>query len=328
MVLSDTAAAQLQGRIVMDGRETANILVTLERSTGQVIHQAFTNSQGIFRVEGLNLFSISNNNPSYLVVNEDGFKPFRRRLQQHDFRSGGTQILIFLELEANPTREAEGDGSLSVDVRQLQVDIPSEAQSEFEAALLAAMESDHQQAIRHLELAVQMAPDYYDAWLDLGGQYSELELYEDAKASYRTASELNSNGTLATLNLGALHYQQGQRERTEGDAAAFGTFSLAQEWLEKTIQSDPTSAAARFYLGATLYRLDLFDESEEMLKSAITLEDGYPDARSMLINVYTKQNRYEAALEQAIVFLVENPNAPGREAIERVRSQLETALER
>jgi len=44
--------------------------------------------------------------------------------------------------------------------------------------------------------------------------------------------------------------------------------------------------------------------------------------------VYTRQNRYLAALEQTAIFLENHPDAPERESIERVRLQLEAALGR
>ena len=48
----------------------------------------------------------------------------------------------------------------------------------------------------------------------------------------------------------------------------------------------------------------------------------------MLINVYARQNRLDAALEQAVAFIDENPDARERTAIEQVREQIETALGR
>jgi uncharacterized protein involved in exopolysaccharide biosynthesis len=63
-----------------------------------------------------------------------------------------------------------------------------------------------------------------------------------------------------------------------------------------------------------------------MLRSAIALDAAYVDAQLMLINVFARQRRYDAALEQAVAFLEDHPDAPEREAIERVRSQIEAAL--
>ena len=330
VALTGAAAAQLEGRVVMAGAERIDIIVSLIDQNGQIIDQAFTGIRGTFRLRRVNLFRLNPGNPLYLVINEEGYKPYRKLLGQFDFRSGGIVFTVYLEPEdTKRTATGDSDQGLTVDVRQLQADIPEVATREYEAALEATGEGNYERAVEHLERAVEIAPDYYVAWIDMGGQYDRLGRYEDAKSAYLEASEVNSGGALAPLNLGALYYRQGDRERADGNPQAFGTFSLAREWLEQSIQLDPSSATARFYIGATLYRLDLYDEAEEMLLGAIITDEEYADdARSMLINVYTRQSRYGAALEQAAAFLEQHPNAPEREAIERVQSQLEAALGR
>ena len=266
----------------------------------------------------------------YLVISEEGYKPYRRRLQQLDFRSGGSFFTVYLEPEDPRVVTTGGDDGerLTVDVRQLQVEIPVAAFREYEAALEASTQGSYERAAERLERAVELAPDYYDAWIDLGGQYDRLGRYEDAKDAYLEASEVNPAGSLARLNLGALYYQQGELERAEDSVDAFGTFYLAREWLEQAIDLSPTSAEARFYLGATLYRMDLDSEAEEFLQSTIAIDENHSDAQLMLINVYSRQNRYGAALDQAVTFLERNPEAPQRAEIERVRSQLEEVLGR
>ena len=330
IALTGAAAAQIQGRVIMSGAERSDILVSLETHNGQIVHQAFTSVRGNFFLDGVSLFSLRSDNPMYLVVNEEGYKPYRRRVLQMDLRGGGLVESIYLEPEDVQVRTPnDADGAFTVDVQQLQADIPDNAVREFQIALEESGNGDYDRAIERLERAVELAPDYYVAWIDLGGHYDRLGRYEDAKSAYLEASDVNSGGALAPLNLGALYYQQGDRERADGIPEAFETFSLAREWLEQSIQLNPTSATARFYLGATLYRLELYDESEEILLGAITTDEGYAvEARSMLINVYTRQSRYGAALEQAVAFLEKHPDAPEREAIERVRSQLEAALSR
>lgn len=330
LLMAGTASAQLQGRVIMGGAERSDVLVSLQRETGQIVHQAFTGARGTFVLEGVTVFNVTSSTPFYLVINEEGYKPYRRRLQQLDLRSGGSIITIYLEpLDGGVVTRGGDDGDdLTVDVRQLQAEIPIAAHREFEAALEARSDGDHVRATERLERAVELAPEYYDAWIDLGGGYDRLGRYDDAKSAYLEASEVNPAGALALVNLGVLYYQQGERERAEGDAAAFGTFSLAEEWLRDAVELNPVSADARFYLGATLYQLDRYTEAEEMLQSAIGIESGHAEARLTLINVYSRQNRYGAALEQAVAFLDDHPDAPEREAIERVRSQLETALGR
>jgi Flp pilus assembly protein TadD len=329
IALTGTAAAQLMGRVIMSGVEQSDVLVSLQTHNGQIVHQAFTSIRGDFRVEGVSLFSLRSDNPMYLVINEDGYKPYRKHIEQLDLRGGGALITIYLEPEdAVVTTATDADGAFTVDVQQLQAQIPDAAVREFQNALEESEFGDHNRAAEHLERAVELAPDYYDAWINLGGQYDRIGRYEEAKSAYLEASRVNPAGTLAPLNLGALYYQEGERERDNDNLEDQETFLLAREWLDKAIQLDPASAAARFYLGATLYRMDLYDQAEEMLQGAITMEEERPGIRSMLINVFSRQNRYEAALEQAIAFLDENPESPDRGAIERVRSQLEGVLGR
>ena len=81
-ILAGTASAQLEGRVVLSGFETSDVLVTLQRETGQIVHQAFTSSRGTFRVEGVNVFTVSNNNPYELVISAEGYKTYRQRIKQ------------------------------------------------------------------------------------------------------------------------------------------------------------------------------------------------------------------------------------------------------
>jgi Flp pilus assembly protein TadD len=173
---------------------------------------------------------------------------------------------------------------------------------------------------------VDLAPDFYDAWIKLGIAYMESGREPDAERAYRAAREVNPNGTLAPLNMGILRYSQGEREMSEGrttEAAAI--FAEAQEFLSEAVALNPVSAPAHFYRGASLYRLGSYPEAEVSLLRAVDL-DPFSQARLTLINVYVRLNRADAALAQAEAFLQTNPEAPEREAIERARDQLRGAL--
>lgn len=322
VALSGTAMAQIQGRVIAGGAEQVNVLVSLETFSGQIVHQAYTSARGNFRLEGAR---VSSANRMYVVVNEEGYKPYRRQIVDQDVRGGN--FTIYLEPE-NLTAEDAGGGALSVDLRQLQAEIPEAASREYEDALEASADGNHERAAEALERAVELAPDYYDAWIDLGGQYDRLERFADAESAYLEASAVNPAGSLAPQNLGALYYQRGERQRAGEDPAGMESYALASEWLEKAVELNPFSVDSHFFLGAAYYRLNLYDRAEEMLQTTMALDEGYDEARLLLINVYARQGRYEPALEQANAFLERNPDAPEREAIERVRTQLEEALGR
>ena len=324
--LTLVGTAQVRGHIIVSGATRPDILVSLVTHNGQIVRQAFTGARGQFELQGVTVTSLRSDNPVYLVIDEEGYEPHRQLLLQSDLRSGGLNFAIYLKEEAGaPAAPRESRGT--VDVVQLQFDPPEGAREAYDRALETAEDGDHSQAIERLEFAVTLAPDYYDAWLELGAQYDRLDRAEAAREAYLEASTVNPGGAVAYLNVGALDYRHGDLERVEGHDESSSSFLSAREWLEKAIQLDPTSSAAGFYLGATLYRLENYPEAEEWLQRAIQMDGGHAvGARSMLINVYTRQRRYVAAHEQAVMFLEEFPGAAETETIQRVKAQLEARL--
>lgn len=321
MALSLGAWAQVRGRVVMAGAERSDILVSLVSNNGQIVHQAFTGARGTFQIEGVTLANLRSDNPMYIVIEEEGYKPYRQRILQADLRGGGITLAIFLEPKNSDQRLAPDE---TVDVRQSQADVPRAAIQAWQRGLEILKNGSLTEAVRLFENAVALAPGFYDAWVDLGALRNRLGEYDAAKAAYMKAAEANPAGAEASLNLGILYYEQGNRERQAGDSVTLGSFSLAREWLEKAVRLEPSSGAQRFYMGATLYRLAEYLDSEDWLRRAIAMDDGYAaKARSMLINVYTRQSRYEAALEETVAFLKLHPDSPERPAVERVKAQIE-----
>ncbi len=321
------AAAQITGRVVVGGKERSGVVVSLERENGQVLHQSFTSSRGTFSLDAGNAQRQADVSYLYIVIREEGFKLYRQRVDPMDFRGGGT-FAIFLEPEDSPLKGAVPGAPSTVDVRQLQAPVPERAVREYKESLASSEAGNPAEALEHLERAVAMAPEYYDAWIDLGGYYDRAGRHDDAMNAFLKANAVNSRGALAMLNIGTLYYRQGDRERTQGNAGSSQSYAEGRQWLEKSLDLDSSSATARFYLGATYFRLNLLAESEQMLQSALRSEKTHAQTRVMLMNVYSRQGRYQDALREADAFLSENADAPERENILRVKAQLEAALKR
>lgn len=318
------AAALAQGTFggrVVAGVEAENVIVRIESQNGRLLAQAMTDARGSFRFADQSLIGQSNGEYLYLVVEHEGFLPYRERLEPTQMRGG--VLMIYLEPEGGERTSAEG----AIDVRQLLADVPQQAVEERGKALEEAAKGNHDKARERLEHAVEIAPDYYDGWLSLGSQYAELGRLDDAKRAYLEAGAVNPNGTLARVNMGVLAYQEGERQVSANEGSeAMAAFADAETWLRQALQLEPDSASAHFYLGATLYRTSRYPEAESELLASIDTVGEHANARLMLINVYARLGQYEAALEQARLFLDENPDSPQREAIERVQSQIQEAL--
>ncbi len=323
LTLTSWGEAQVIGSVnLTSGGDPGIVFVHVEDIDARILDSVFTDVKGRFRIEGIPI----NNRRMYLVIEEDGFKPIREELNLNQRR--GALTIVYLEPEVDQNAGADGEGRV-VDVQQLLANIPEEAREEYAKALEESQDGNHDEAIEHLEKAVELAPDYYDAWIDLGIEYVELGRFRDGEAAYGEALQSNPNGDLAMLNLGVLYYKEGEIQSAQNeDSEAGQSFEKARSSLEESIRLSPSSVPARFYLGTTLYKLGSYEEAEENLRAVQEIDASHAQTRLTLLNVYARQARYEAALEQADAFLEENPSSPQRPAIERVKSQIEAALGR
>ena len=320
-VWGPSQGGEVVGRVnLVSGGDPGVVVVQIEDLRGSPLATVFTDEKGLFRFQGLGRFSDN----LYLVIEHEGFKPVREEIDLGLRQSAN--MLVFLEPETDPN--APG-GAGVVDVRELLAHIPDDAVEVYDRALDASRDGDHAEAIEHLESALELAPDFYEAWIKLGGEHLELDQFREAEAAFQQAFEVSPDRELAHLNMGVLHFKEGDLQATGGNLEeAAISFQQTISFLQEAIRLNPLSGDAHFYLGATLYKFELNDEAEEMLQRALEIVDGHAQARLALINLYNRQSRYEEALEQATAFLDENPDSGQREAIERAKSQIEDALGR
>jgi len=115
--------------------------------------------------------------------------------------------------------------------------------------------------------AIELAPDYADAYINLGIAYGKLDLNTKAIESYEKAIELKPDYAYVYNNLGT----------------AYGKLDLntkAIESYEKAIELDPDYAIAYFNLGITYYNQGNTTWGIEQLKKAARL--GHQGAQAWL----------------------------------------------
>jgi tetratricopeptide (TPR) repeat protein len=318
---------RIRGRIIAGphGLDSAITEVRFETDGGQPVGFAFADSNGEFTFERNGMVPDQN---VYAVVKVDGFKPYRERLFFSDFRgSFESSLTIFLERE--PTVTVSGKDGTVVDLKQLRAKIPGKAVDEYEKALKESSKGNRAKAAEGLERALKLAPDFYEAQHSLGIQYIGLQKYDQAETALLRARDLSPKAAEPLINLGTLYYQRGESHSDAGRAEeAATTFEKAEDVLEESIRRNPLSSSARFYLGATRYKMGSYEEAETSLKRALELNADEQNARLMLVNVYTKSARYNEALEQTNIFLAKNPKSPQRAALEALKEKIEKAAQK
>ena len=341
LAAQDAFVPRFRGRVFADGRPADWLMeVRLDSLASSTVATAYTLGSSEFEFRNVVL---SLNENYILVIDEPGFEELRFELRTGEFGENPNAPGVFIyngvitlsleRLEPEPEPDAPA-GAGAVDIRQLTAEIPDEAHDEYERALGELNAGNDEAALEHLERAVGQAPEYYDALVKLGVEYLRAGRYSEAQGVLVRAHDINPNDPLPLTNLGSLHFQEGERLRSVAtndpearSEAVDESYRRAVDVLEEAVRLDPQAPRANFYLGAALYRIGEYARAESLLVNALALDDRMTEARLTLLNVYTRQQRYDAALEQISSYLEANPDAPERAQLEALRAQLEGLLE-
>jgi len=329
----------LGGEVYVDGRPaTQTIQVCLESESSSMVANAYTFGTSRFTFHNV---PVVLEETYFLVVRDVDYKELRYKLHMNDFfqDSASPRVAhyggaVLLELERVPAAKKPGDekrsGPKAVDARQLKTQIPGEARREYNAALERMAAGDNEKALKHLEKAVDRAPDFYDALNKLGGEYIRIGRYPEAETILLRARDLNPNDPLPLTNLGILYLKQGERlgfvaavKGVNGLGTVNTALGKAVDVFEKALRLNPLVPRANFYLGTALYRMGTYERAEYLLVNTLDLDGQMHEARLTLINLYARQNRYEDALRQISIYLGANPNSPERKDLEELKAQLE-----
>ncbi|MES2498752.1 MAG: tetratricopeptide repeat protein [Pseudomonadota bacterium] len=139
-------------------------------------------------------------------------------------------------------------------------------------------------AVSHYGVAVDLAPDYFEAWNNLGNALTGQGRLDEAVVSFDQAIQANPDYAEAHMNRGiALRRLTRFRE------------SLAS--YERSIRLNPSCAEAYNNRGNTLLALNRSDDALADYARAIGLKPGFADAYLNRGNAFLAQQRFEAAID-------------------------------
>jgi tetratricopeptide (TPR) repeat protein len=275
------------------GAAAQNVPVRLEKFSGGIIDQMSTDTRGRFRFINLQ------RNYYKVVINTPGFNAMQ---QDADLQVLFKVFLVF-ELARDKSRDTTGRATLNdiVDAR-----VPAEARDEFDRGRAALAKKEQQEAIAHLQKAINLYPSFFDADLLLATAYIDLRDWSKAEAVLRRAIELKPESAPAIISLGEVYWRQKRLQESEetllvglklDDKSWHGQFTLARLYCEmgdikkagpplgKTLQLKPDFAEAHLLAGNVLLKVGqqrrALLEYEEYLKLAPKGEFA-PQARELV----------------------------------------------
>ena len=310
----------IRGKVIIgnSGDVDQRVEVRLEKATMQVIQTAYTDSAGGFEFRSLSPGSY------YVSVTLDGYEPVRQQVEVFN-NFGTSNITIFVNKAAGDPRSRlsglDAEDRDVIDVSQMKENLPKKAVQDYEKAMDEKKKGKMESAVKLLEDAVRVAPNFYNAHNNLGMLYQTLKRYPEAEKQYKRSRELNAKSEKPLVNLGGLYIEEAELQKENAELTG-QILDQALDALEAAVKLNPRSAPAYFLLGSANYKSSFLEEAEAAFKKAHDLDPNLSRIHLLLANIYVRQSKWQEVIEHVDTYLKENPKAPDRAAVEDMRAKI------
>jgi tetratricopeptide (TPR) repeat protein len=231
-------------------------------------------------------------------------------------------------VEVGPSlADSKGRVSLTIDLRNAQVEknldrqdrvsvrelsIPKDARREYEEAQKALGRPDVTAAIAHLKRAVELAPQFSDAWNHLGTIAYQTGEYAEAETDFRKGLEAEPDSYAPLVNLG-------------GVLINLGKWDEALEYNRQAVLKSPHDALANSQLGMAYFYAGKLDSAEKFLTIAKQIDPAhFSHPQALLAEIRIRRNEPGAAAAELQDLLKWHPDLPDasriKEQIARLRA--------
>ncbi len=213
---------------------------------------------------------------------------------------------VFVEITFQPSLASKSYQKVS----SSQLSIPDNALREYEKANRKMQNRDVEGAVEHLKKAVEIAPQYVDAWNNLGALAYKLHQFALAETYFREALKHEPDYYPSLVNLGGALLTQGKIQDS-------------LPWNLAALQARPDDALAHSQLGLNYYHMGQMEEAEKYLKQATVLDPGhfsFPQLK--LAEIYIARKDSASAARMLRQFLDLHPDAGEAPAVRKQIQQL------
>jgi tetratricopeptide (TPR) repeat protein len=286
-----------------DGQPADHIMVHLQGTRSGVDIDRATDPQGKFSFGGLfrrDVYSIT--------IEARGFQP----VNNHYDLSIGPRAYDSITLRPVPSGEPpnvppEGPKA-TLDARQLQ--ISKEAKSEYLLGQKQMEAKEAEDAIAHFKKAIDLFPNYAEAYQLLGGVYLGQGNLALAEQAFAKAVAIESRLPNAQLALGLTRN-------------LMGNTPAAERPLQTAVELDPKNPDAHFELAKNQFALQKFPEAQVQAEQSLELKPQNPPVYVVLGYSLLRQKKVTAAEEAFRRFLKLAPTSPMAGDIREVVAMIE-----
>jgi len=198
----------------------------------------------------------------------------------------------------------------AVVVQKSQLIVPRKAQEELQRSLESLGKNDIESARKHLLAALNLAPQYAEAWNQLGVIAYQTADFPAAEQHFRRSLQEDPRAYFALVNLG-------------GALLALHKDAEALEINQKAVKRAPEDALAHSQLGKSYFVLGDLEKAETHLRQAKTLDPRHFSSPQLaLADLYFIKGRFEERIRELEEYLKYHPDG---HFAERVRTLLKEA---
>lgn len=264
-------------------RTVENVIVRIETYSGALVDQGVADSLGRFR------FTRLRPGQYRVFATAAGLISLP---QSVDLSRASPRIHVLLQLsQDSPIFRAGGAGrSGVVDAR-----VPVEAQAALEKGRTTLADKKLGEAINHIQRAIRIYPDYYDAHFLLGKLYTDGNQLEMAERALGQAVKINPKAIIAMASLGEVYRRQ--KKYVEG-----------QKVLEEALKLDNNSWESNFTLGRIHWESKDIVKAGQYVARSIELQPNVAEAHLLAGNIFIRAGLPVNALVEYEEYLRLAPN--------------------
>jgi len=154
----------------------------------------------------------------------------------------------------------------------------------YSLGVLLAKNALYAEAARQFEAVEQQGASSLELFVNLGLSYSALKRFQDAKAAYFKAVDLNASDPIPYTRIGADYLDQKKG-------------SLALAWLFRAVKLGPAQPEALFLLGRALLNEEYFQTAQSYLERYARLRTDDPTGWLLLGDAFLNDEQPEKALD-------------------------------
>ena len=183
-------------------------------------------------------------------------------------------------------------------VSAAELTIPDKAQREYEEARKDLQRHDSTSATQHLEAAVQIAPQFADAWNELGTIAYQTQKFDRAEECFRESLRLDPQAFEPLVNLGGVLLTQHKLDE-------------AWQYNGYAVLARPDDALANSQMGMTYFEMGSFDLAIRHLEKARQVDPAhFSHPQLVLAEIHLRRGEKAAAAEALEDFLAHHPDWP------------------